>query len=182
MKLLTLIKNTIPNKPTHIYVKYFLCVRIELPTGKYQWFRVGRKLYEAMKAHKKEYGYMPYKKLRNAYIVVPLTPYFANNKASMGVNNHITLTLPDNSVDLGRIDYSFDKIKIEPTTKSGKAYVRVLEYLRKHKKEIANINVHVGWDKTTAKFTTVDGPKSVVCYANNKTQNNSKPNNHILHY
>lgn len=89
MKLLALIKNTIPNKPTHIYVKYFLCVRIELPTGKYQWFRVGRKLYEAMKAHKKEYGYMPYKKLRNAYIVVPLTPYFANNKASMGVGRII---------------------------------------------------------------------------------------------
>lgn len=89
MKLLALIKNTIPNKPTHIYVKYFLCVRIELPTGKYQWFRVGRKLYKAMKAHKKEYGYMPYKKLRNAYIVVPLTPYFANNKASMGIGRII---------------------------------------------------------------------------------------------
>lgn len=85
-------------------------------------------------------------------------------------------------MDLGRIDYSFDKIKIEPTTKSGKAYVRVLEYLRQHKKEIVNINVHIGWDKTTAKFTTIDGPKSVVCYANNKTQNNSKSNNHILHY
>ena len=45
-------------------------------------------------------------------------------------NDHIALTMMDNSVDLGRIDYSFDKIKIEPTTKSGKAYVRVLEYLR----------------------------------------------------
>ena len=97
-------------------------------------------------------------------------------------NNHITLTIPGNSVDLAKVDYSFDKIKIEPTTKSGKAYVRVLEYLRKHKKEIANINVHVGWDKTTAKFTTVNGTESVVCYANNKTQTNSKPNNHILHY
>lgn len=97
-------------------------------------------------------------------------------------NNHITLTLPDNSVDLGRIDYSFDKIKIEPTTKSGKAYVRVLKYLRKHKKEIANINVHVGWDKTTAKFTTVDDPESVVCYANNKKQSTTKINNYVLHY
>lgn len=97
-------------------------------------------------------------------------------------NNHITLTIPGNSVDLAKVDYSFDKIKIEPTTKSGKAYIRVLEYLRKHKTEIANINVHVGWDQTTAKFTTIDGPESVVCYANNKTQNNSKPNNHVLHY
>lgn len=97
-------------------------------------------------------------------------------------NNHITLTMSGNSVDLGSIDYSFDKIKIEPTTKSGKAYVRVLEYLRKHKKEIANINVHVGWDKTTAKFTTVDGPESVVCYANNKKQSTTKINNYVLHY
>lgn len=97
-------------------------------------------------------------------------------------NDHIALTMMDNSVDLGRINYSFDKIKIEPTTKSGKAYVRVLEYLRQHKKEIANINVHIGWDKTTAKFTTVNGTESVVCYANNKTQNNSKSSNHVLHY
>lgn len=97
-------------------------------------------------------------------------------------NDHIALTMMDNSVDLGRIDYSFDKIKIEPTTKSGKAYVRVLEYLRQHKKEIANINIHIGWDKTTAKFTTVNGTESIVCYANNKTQNNSKSSNHVLHY
>lgn len=97
-------------------------------------------------------------------------------------NNHITLTIPGNSVDLAKVDYSFDKIKIEPTSNSGKAYIRVLEYLREHKKEIANINVHVGWDQTTAKFTTVNGPESVVCYANNKTQSNAKTNNHILHY
>lgn len=97
-------------------------------------------------------------------------------------NNHITLTMSGNSVNLGSIDYSFDRIKIEPTTKSGKAYVRVLEYLRKHKKEIANINVHVGWDKTTAKFTTINGPESVVCYANNKNQTITKSNNHVLHY
>ena len=97
-------------------------------------------------------------------------------------NNHITLTIPGNSVDLAKVNYSFDKIKIEPTTKSGKAYIRVLEYLRKHKNEIANINVHVGYDKTTAKFTTIDGPESVVCYANNKTQSNTKTNNHVLYY
>lgn len=97
-------------------------------------------------------------------------------------NNHITLTIPGNSVDLAKVDYSFDKIKIEPTTKSGKAYIRVLEYLRKHKNEIANVNVHVGWDQTTAKFTTIDGPESVVCYANNKKQTNTKTNNHVLHY
>ena len=97
-------------------------------------------------------------------------------------NNHIVLTMPGNSIDLAKVDYSFDKIKIEPTTKSGKAYIRVLEYLRKHKNEIANINVHVGYDKTTAKFTTIDGPESVVCYANNKTQSNTKTNNHVLYY
>lgn len=107
---------------------------------------------------------------------------FINDNDIDTSNNHVTLTLPDNSVDLGRINYSFDKIKIEPTTKSGKAYVRVLEYLRQHKKEIANINVHIGWDKTTAKFTTVNGTESVVCYANNKTPNNSKSSNHVLHY
>lgn len=97
-------------------------------------------------------------------------------------NNHITLTIPGNSVDLAKVDYSFDKIKIEPTSNSGKAYIRVLEYLREHKKEIANINVHVGWAKTTAKFTTINGPESVVCYANNKRQTNAKINNHVLHY
>ena len=97
-------------------------------------------------------------------------------------NNHIVLTMPGNSIDLAKVDYSFDKIKIEPTTKSGKAYIRVLEYLRKHKNEIANINVHVGYDKTTAKFTTIDGPESVVCYASNTNQSNTKTNNHVLHY
>lgn len=97
-------------------------------------------------------------------------------------NNHIVLTMPGNSIDLAKVDYSFDKIKIEPTTKSGKAYVRVLEYLRKHKNEIANVNVHVGWAQTTAKFTTIDGPESVVCYASNKRQTNTKTTNHVLHY
>lgn len=97
-------------------------------------------------------------------------------------NNHITLTIPDNSVDLAKVNYSFDKIKIEPTSNSGKAYIRVLEYLKQHKKEIANINVHVDWDRTTAKFTTVNGTESVVCYANNKKQTNTKVSNHVLHY
>jgi len=89
MTLLTLIKNHIPNKAKHVYTKYFLCVYIELPNGSRKWYRVGKKLFNAMCMYKKEHGYMPYKQMHNCYIVVPLTPYFANDKASMGVGRII---------------------------------------------------------------------------------------------
>ena len=89
MVLLSIIQKYMPDKSRHVYTKYFLCVYIELPTGHRKWYRVGKKLFNAMRMYKKVHGYMPYKQMRNCYIVVPLTPYFANNKSSMGVGRII---------------------------------------------------------------------------------------------
>lgn len=89
LALLSIIKNHIPDKSRHVYTKSFLCVYVKLPNGSRKWYRVGKKLFTAMHMYKTEHGYMPYKKLRNAYIVVPLTPYFANDKSSMGVGRII---------------------------------------------------------------------------------------------
>lgn len=91
MTLLTIIKNYIPDKSKHVYTKYFLCAKVQLPTGEYKWYRVGSKLYYAMNSYKKEHGYMPYKQMHNCYIVIPLTPYFVGNKASMGVGRIVRL-------------------------------------------------------------------------------------------
>lgn len=89
MTLLSIIKNHIPDKSHHVYTKSFLCVYVELPNGRRQWYRVGKKLFTAMHMYQTEHGYMPYKQMKNAFIVIPLTPYFAGNKASMGVGRII---------------------------------------------------------------------------------------------
>lgn len=91
MTLLSIIKNHIPDKSRHVYTKSFLCVYVELPNGSRKWYRVGKKLFTAMHMYKKEHGYMPYKQMHNCYIVIPLTPYFAGNKASMGVGRIVRL-------------------------------------------------------------------------------------------
>lgn len=89
MPLLSIIKKYIPDKSRHVYTKSFLCVYVELPNGSRKWYRVGKKLFMAMHMYQTEHGYMPYKQMHNCYIVIPLTPYFANDKASMGVGRII---------------------------------------------------------------------------------------------
>ena len=87
--MFSLLKKYIPEPAYHEAIRSFLCVYVELPNGRRKWYRVGKKLFTAMHMYKKEHGYMPYKQMHNCYIVVPLTPYFANNKASMGVGRII---------------------------------------------------------------------------------------------
>lgn len=89
MKLFSIIQHNISDKSHHIHIKSFLCVYVESPDGSKHWYRVGKKLFNAMHMYKKEHGYMPYKQMRHCYIIVPLTPYFANHKASMGVGRII---------------------------------------------------------------------------------------------
>ena len=91
MTLLSIIRKYIPDKSRHVYTKSFLCVYVELPTGHRKWYRVGSKLYYAMNSYKKKHGHLPYKEMKNAFIVIPLTPYFADNKASMGVGRIVRL-------------------------------------------------------------------------------------------
>lgn len=71
------------NTMRHDYIHNYLALRVELISGERRWYRVGPKLYTAISLYKKQHGHLPYKMLRNAYINVPVTPYFNHNKAGI---------------------------------------------------------------------------------------------------
>ena len=79
------------NTLRHDYIHNYLALRVELISGERRWYRVGPKLYTAISLYKKQHGHLPYKMLRNAYINVPVTPYFNHNKAGIAVGRIIKL-------------------------------------------------------------------------------------------
>lgn len=68
----------------------------------------------------------------------------------------------------------------KPASKTGQAYIRVLEYIRAHKKDMYNVNVNVNLEKTTLTYADINGKHTIVCYANNKNKTNN--NQTVLHY
>lgn len=88
-KFINVLANIMPHENTHPQTHNYLCVLVLLPNGKKQWYRIGRKMFKAIKTHYNTSHHFPYDILIGSYIVVPLTPYFSNNNAGMGVGKII---------------------------------------------------------------------------------------------
>lgn len=127
-------------------------------------------------------------------------PYaFVDNEITLGTavidkdfgsqSNTNDLNVDDNKLFLSDSDDTFllatasrtqHTLTLKPASKTGKAYLRVLEYARKHKNSMFKPNLTVALDKTTLTYKSIDGNQTIVCYANNtnKTVNNTT----VLHY
>ena len=97
-------------------------------------------------------------------------------------NNKLILLGYDDDIKLISLNRTFNKITLKPTSKTGKAYLRVLAYAKSHKNDMHSPNLTVALDKTTLTYETVNGNQTVVCYASNKAQEHNSNHKTILHY
>lgn len=94
--------------------------------------------------------------------------------------NKLLLSDAGDTLLLATASRTHHTLTLKPASKTGKAYLRVLEYARQHKKRMFKPNLTVALDKTTLTYQDIDGNHTIVCYANNtnKTTNNKT----VLHY
>ena len=85
-------------------------------------------------------------------------------------------------MDHGHKPIKSNTLTLKPASKTGKAYLRILTYAKKHKRDIYNPTINVQLDKTTLKYTDINGSHTVVCYANNQNQLNNANYETVLHY
>lgn len=106
-------------------------------------------------------------------------------------SNTEDLDLDDNKLLLNDSDDTFlltttsrtrHTLTLKPASKTGKAYLRILNYARKHKRDIYNPTLNVQLDKTTLKYTDINGNHTIVCYANNQNQSTNTNHGTVLHY
>lgn len=141
-------------------------------------------------------------------IIVTISIYLGNNPYSF-VNANIIpgtavvgkdfgsqsntedLILQDNKLSLHDLDDTFllatasrtrHTLTLKPASKTGKAYLRVLKYAKKHKNTMFEPNLIVALDKTTLTYKDINGTQTIVCYANNTNHTNSTSNKTVLHY
>ena len=111
---------------------------------------------------------------------------YTDNVSDLGFSTHSTnwtnyLKLYENTnsdhVTIAKLQYypNQHKIVFEPLNKTGKAYVRVVRYLDKLKRHehLANIKIDASLSSTRADFETINGKRSIICYANNKGVSNN---------
>ena len=97
-------------------------------------------------------------------------------------NNKLILLGYDDDIELISLNRTFNKITLTPISRTGKAYLRILTYARKYKRDIYNPTINVQLDKTTLKYTDINGNHTAVCYANNQNQSANTNHETVLHY
>lgn len=97
-------------------------------------------------------------------------------------NNKLILLGYDDDIKLISLNRTFNKITLKPISKTGKAYLRILAYAKKHKHDIYNPTINVQLDKTTLKYTNITGSHTAICYANNQNQSANTNYETVLHY
>lgn len=105
---------------------------------------------------------------------------FYDLKSNDDNKQQLTLSYGDASIPIANAKRTFNTLTLKPASKTGQAYIRVLEYIRTHKKDMYNVNVNVDLEKTTLTYADINGKHTVVCYANNK--NKTSNNRTVLHY
>lgn len=98
------------------------------------------------------------------------------------LDNNISLHAFHTDIDLLKVSRTYNTLTVKPVSKTGKAYLRVLNYAKKHKRDIYNPTLTVQLDKTTLKYTDINGDHTVVCYANNQNQLTNTNHETVLHY
>lgn len=76
------------------------------------------------------------------------------------------------------------KVATTPVTTTGKAYLRVVDYIKdKRKKEpTVNIKITPGISNTVASYETPKGKFRVICYADNQSKHKDKKSTTVLKY
>lgn len=98
------------------------------------------------------------------------------------LNDTISLRALHTNIELLKVSRTYNTITLKPASKTGKAYLRILTYAKKHKRSIYNPTINVQLDKTTLKYTDINGNHTVVCYANNQNQSTNTNHKTVLHY
>ena len=98
------------------------------------------------------------------------------------LDNNIALHAFHTDINLLKVSRTYNTLTLKPTSKTGKAYLRILAYAKKHKRDIYNPTIDVQLDKTTLKYTDINGNHTVVCYANNQNQSANTNHETVLHY
>lgn len=98
------------------------------------------------------------------------------------LDNNIALHAFHTDIELLKVSRTYNTLTLKPTSKTGKAYLRILAYAKKHKRDIYNPTINVQLDKTTLKYTDINGNHTVVCYANNQNQSTNTNHETVLHY
>lgn len=98
------------------------------------------------------------------------------------LNDTISLRAFHTDIELLKVSRTYNTITLKPASKTGKAYLRILTYAKKHKSSIYNPTINVQLNKTTLKYTDIDGNHAVVCYANNQNQSTNTNHETVLHY
>lgn len=80
------------DKPYHDKFRYYLAFYVETLDGKRRWYRVNHRIFNAINLYRQSHnGNMPYYLKNNAFVNVPLTPYFSHNRAGIGVGKIIRI-------------------------------------------------------------------------------------------
>ena len=98
------------------------------------------------------------------------------------LDDSIALRAFHTDINLLKVSRTYNTLTLKPTSKTGKAYLRILAYAKKHKRNIYSPTINVQLDKTTLKYTDINGNHTVVCYANNQNQLNNAHYETVLHY
>lgn len=97
-------------------------------------------------------------------------------------DNKLLLSDTGDTLLLATASRTHHTLTLKPASKTGKAYLRILNYAKKHKRDIYNPTLTVQLDKTTLKYTDINGDHTVVCYANNQNQSTNTNHETVLHY
>ena len=95
-------------------------------------------------------------------------------------DNKLLLSDAGDTLLLATASRTHHTLTLKPASKTGKAYLRVLEYARQHKNSMFKPNLTVALDKTTLTYQDINGTQTIVCYANNT--NRTTNNKTVLHY
>lgn len=95
-------------------------------------------------------------------------------------DNKLILNDAGDTLLLATASRTHHTLTLKPASKTGKAYLRVLEYARQHKNSMFKPNLTIALDKTTLTYQDINGTQTIVCYANNT--NRTTNNKTVLHY
>lgn len=98
------------------------------------------------------------------------------------LDNNISLHAFHTGIELLKVSRTYNTLTVKPVSKTGKAYLRILDYAKQHKHDIYNPTINIQLDKTTLKYMDINGSHTVVCYANNQNQSTNTNHETVLHY
>lgn len=98
------------------------------------------------------------------------------------LNDTISLRALHTDIELLKVSRTYNTLTLKPASKTGKAYLRILAYAKKHKRNIYSPTINIQLDKTTLKYMDINGSHTVVCYANNQNQSTNTNHETVLHY